>query len=126
MRCLIASGMLCLCVLPAFAAETKPDAVPATADHAPTDPGVLQPGKPVMHRAMTEVCDAVAQSAKLNNLPVPFFIRLLHQESGFRPDVVSHAGAQGVAQFMPETASRMKLENPFDPLQAIPASARLL
>jgi hypothetical protein len=40
--------------------------------------------------------------------------------------VVSHAGAQGVAQFMPEVAASMGLENPFDPLQAIPASARLL
>jgi len=82
--------------------------------------------KTVVFRPMSEVCDAVKQSAKSNNLPVSFFIRLLHQESGFRPDVVSHAGAQGVAQFMPETASRMGLQNPFDPLQAIPASARLL
>lgn len=82
--------------------------------------------KPVVYRPIAEVCDAVKQSAKSNNLPVTFLIRLLHQESGFRPDVVSHAGAQGVAQFMPETASRMGLENPFDPLQAIPASARLL
>jgi len=82
--------------------------------------------KPVVYRPIAEVCDAVKQSAKSNNLPVIFLIRLLHQESGFRPDVVSHAGAQGVAQFMPETASHMGLENPFDPLQAIPASARLL
>jgi hypothetical protein len=82
--------------------------------------------KTVVYRPIAEVCDAVKRSAKSNNLPVPFFIRLLHQESGFRPDVVSHAGAQGVAQFMPETASSMGLENPFDPLQAIPASARLL
>jgi Transglycosylase SLT domain len=33
---------------------------------------------------------------------------------------------QGNAQFMPETASRVGLENPFDPMQAIAASARLL
>jgi Transglycosylase SLT domain len=39
---------------------------------------------------------------------------------------VSSAGAQGIAQFMPETATSMGLENPFDPAQAIPASARLL
>jgi hypothetical protein len=40
--------------------------------------------------------------------------------------VVSSAGAQGIAQFMPETAADEGLDNPFDPLQAIPASARLL
>jgi membrane-bound lytic murein transglycosylase B len=40
--------------------------------------------------------------------------------------VVSRAGAQGIAQFMPETAATVGLDNPFDPLQAIAASARLL
>ena len=59
-------------------------------------------------------------------MPVPFFIRLIFQESGFRPDVVSPAGAEGIAQFMPETSADMGLDNPFDPLQAIRASARLL
>lgn len=82
--------------------------------------------KVVVHRPMSEVCDAVEQAAKSNNLPVAFFIRLLHQESGFKPGVVSSAGAQGVAQFMPEVAASMGVENPFDPLEAIPASARLL
>ncbi len=40
--------------------------------------------------------------------------------------MVSRAGAQGIAQFMPETAAIAGLDNPFDPLQAIAASARLL
>jgi len=84
------------------------------------------PPKPVVHRSRREVCDTLAVAAEANNLPAPFFIRLLLQESGFRPGVVSPVGAQGVAQFMPETAARMGLDNPFDPLQAIPASARLL
>jgi hypothetical protein len=57
---------------------------------------------------------------------VPFFIRLLDQESNFRPHAISTAGALGMAQFMPETAADRGLDNPFDPLQAIPASARLL
>jgi hypothetical protein len=39
---------------------------------------------------------------------------------------VSPAGAQGIAQFMPETAAEMGVDNPFDPLPAIRASARLL
>ncbi len=82
--------------------------------------------KPVVHRSREEVCDTLAKSAQSNDLPIPFFIRLLWQESGFKPGLVSRAGAQGVAQFMPETASSVGLDNPFDPLQAIPASARLL
>jgi hypothetical protein len=82
--------------------------------------------KPVVHRTREEVCGTLVEAAERNNLPVPFFISLLFQESRFQPEIVSNAGAQGVAQFMPETAASVGLENPFDPLQAIPASARLL
>jgi hypothetical protein len=59
-------------------------------------------------------------------LPAHFFIRLLYQESNFRLAAISSAGALGIAQFMPETATDRGLDNPFDALQAIPASARLL
>jgi hypothetical protein len=39
---------------------------------------------------------------------------------------VSPKGAQGVAQFMPRTAAARGLADPFDPEQAIPASAAFL
>ena len=80
----------------------------------------------VVARSRHEICTSVAESAHSNDLPLPFFIRLLFQESGFKPDVVSRAGAQGIAQFMPETAATVGLNNPFDPTQAIAASALLL
>ncbi len=35
-------------------------------------------------------------------------------ESSFRPDAVSHAGAQGLGQLMPFTAERFGVEDPFD------------
>jgi len=82
--------------------------------------------KPVVHRSVREVCDTLAEAAQRNDLPVPFFIRLLFQESRFKPGAVSRTGAQGIAQFMPKTADAVGLDNPFDPLEAIPASARLL
>ncbi|MDO8875915.1 MAG: lytic transglycosylase domain-containing protein [Pseudolabrys sp.] len=82
--------------------------------------------KPVVMRSTEEICDTLTKSAQINDLPAPFFIRLLFQESRFNPSVVSSAGAQGIAQFMPNTAIGMGLDNPFDPAQAIPASARLL
>lgn len=80
----------------------------------------------VVARSRHEICATVVESAHSNDLPLPFFIHLLFQESGFKPDVVSRAGAQGIAQFMPETAAIVGLNNPFDPIQAIAASARLL
>ena len=82
--------------------------------------------KPVIYRSREEICDALAQATRSNDLPAPFFIRLLYQESNFRLAAISSAGALGIAQFMPETAADRGLDNPFDALQAIPASARLL
>jgi hypothetical protein len=80
----------------------------------------------VVARSYREVCDTVKVAANSNGLPVPFFIHLLFQESRFDPGVISGAGAQGIAQFMPETAAAVGLDNPFDAIQAIRASARLL
>jgi hypothetical protein len=51
---------------------------------------------------------------------------LIWQESRFDPAAVSRAGAQGVAQFMPATANWRGLSNPFDPVEAIAQSAKLL
>ena len=50
----------------------------------------------------------------------------LQAESGFNPNAVSPAGAQGIAQFMPATARAVGLRDPFDPEQAIDAQARLM
>jgi hypothetical protein len=82
--------------------------------------------KPAIYRSREEICDALAEAAHSNDLPAHFFIRLLYQESSFRPSAISTAGALGIAQFMQETATDRGLDNPFDPVQAIPASARLL
>ena len=78
--------------------------------------------KPVVYRSREEICDALARATRSNDLPAHFFIRLLYQESNFRLAAISSAGALGIAQFMPETASDRGLDNPFDALQAIPAS----
>jgi Transglycosylase SLT domain len=72
------------------------------------------------------VCEALAAAAAANDLPVHFFTRLIWQESRFNPASVSPAGAQGIAQFMPETARLNQLDDPFNPHQAIPKSAQLL
>ncbi|MCJ2071029.1 lytic transglycosylase domain-containing protein [Methylobacterium sp. J-030] len=72
------------------------------------------------------LCRLIDDSAKARNLPVPFLTRLIWRESSFRVGVVSPAGAQGVAQFMPGTARERGLLDPFDPEQAIPHAAHLL
>ncbi len=44
--------------------------------------------------------------------PVATLVAQLHQESSCRADVTSHAGAQGLAQFMPGTATDMARLHP--------------
>jgi hypothetical protein len=72
------------------------------------------------------LCRLIESSARSRKLPIAFFTRLIFRESSFRTGVVSPAGAQGVAQFMRGTAQERGLADPFDPEQAIPASAHLL
>ena len=72
------------------------------------------------------ICRLIETGARRHNLPVHFFTRLIWAESSFRIGVVSSAGAQGIAQFMPGTARERGLADPFDPEQAIAASAHLL
>ena len=99
-----------------------PTATTTTAD-APAHVVAVVNEEPV---SADPICDAMKAAAEEHDLPIGFFARLLWQESRFRSKEVSSAGAQGIAQFMPQTAVELGLKNPFDPLQAIPASAKFL
>jgi hypothetical protein len=72
------------------------------------------------------ICRLIESSARANQLPIAFFTRVIWRESSFRAGAVSAAGAEGIAQFMPQTARERGLADPFDPEQAIPKAARLL
>ena len=107
-------------------------ASPASAAPAPTSvPSPLAlPGRREAQTApavpLDQICNALLTSAQDNDLPVAFFANLIWQESRLRDDAVSSKGALGIAQFMPKVAAEAGLADPFDPLQALPASARLL
>src|SRR5580704_8118203 len=73
-----------------------------------------------------DVCRALEQSAAENALPVEFFARVIWQESRFNAKAVSPKGAEGIAQFMPRTASWHGLADPFDPIEALRHSAAYL
>lgn len=76
-------------------------------------------------------CPIINSVALANALPVDFFMRVIWQESRFRPDAVgplTHTGEQalGIAQFMPGTAAERGLFEPFNPVVALPKSAEFL
>jgi len=104
--------------LPAFVDARAMDAASGTSSpDSPQGGSALSTG---------EFCDTLAAAANDNDIPPSFFARLIWQESQFKSDEVSHAGAQGVAQFMPDTAAEEGLDDPFDSRKALRASARLL
>jgi hypothetical protein len=81
--------------------------------------------------AREAVCLMIEAAARANDLPLEFFARVIWQESRFQSDAVgplTRRGqrAQGIAQFMPGTASERRLLDPFDPVQALPKSAEFL
>jgi len=51
---------------------------------------------------------------------------IIHAESAYRANAVSHAGAQGLMQLIPATASRFGVSDPFDPAQNIRGGVQYL
>lgn len=68
--------------------------------------------------------NVIAQASQKYGIPDSLLTAQINQESGFNPNAVSPAGAEGIAQFMPATAQSIGLKNPFDPTEAIPAMAK--
>lgn len=62
------------------------------------------------------------QAAARWQVPWPIFKAMIDYESGWNTGAVSPAGAMGIAQIMPGTASDWKV-NPWDPFQALDAAA---
>jgi soluble lytic murein transglycosylase-like protein len=51
---------------------------------------------------------------------------MAQQESGFDPNAVSRTGAMGIMQIMPQTATELGLEHPFDAYENIMAGANYI
>jgi soluble lytic murein transglycosylase-like protein len=73
-----------------------------------------------------DLCGVLERFAIASDIPPPFFARLIWRESLFRPEAMSPKGAQGIAQFMPGTARQRGLQNSFDVIDALEASAGYL
>ena len=73
-----------------------------------------------------DVCTAIEADAEASGLPPAYFARLIWQESHFDANAASWAGAQGIAQFMPETGRLQGLANAYNPAEALWRSAHYL
>ena len=68
----------------------------------------------------------IAKHATQNGLPPGLVRAVIRQESDGNPRDVSHAGARGLMQLMPEEIQQLGVTDPFDPEQNIAAGTRLL
>jgi soluble lytic murein transglycosylase-like protein len=68
----------------------------------------------------------VDQAAERNGLDPAVLHGLIQQESGFDSSATSSAGASGLTQLMPGTASSLGVANPTNPAESIEGGARYL
>lgn len=68
----------------------------------------------------------ISEAAQRWNVSGALLAAQLYAESNFNPFAQSGAGAQGIAQFMPDTARAYGIKDPFDPAQSIDAQAHLM
>jgi Transglycosylase SLT domain len=104
--------------------QVAPEAPPSQSA-APPDKAAERP-TPSSPPTANDICSTLEQAAAENELPVEFFARVIWQESRFNAQAVSNKGAEGIAQFMPQTAGFRGLANPFDPIEALHSSASYL
>lgn len=84
------------------------------------------PPSPTRRPAASAYDPIIEQAARLEKLPPQLLRAVIAVESGFDPHAVSHRGALGLMQLMPETARRYGVHDAFDPVANIHAGARYL
>src|SRR5580693_10452674 len=130
---------VCLSVLMSLAGEASAGDEAPSAPARVVHPSVEELARPELQKAedapdggtREAMCLMIESAARASDLPLEFFARVIWQESRFQSDAVgpvtrSGERAQGIAQFMPGTASERRLLDPFDPVQALPKSAEFL
>ncbi len=106
------------------AATTRTSPMPPGQPNAGRQPGV-DSGRSE-RRAGGEYEALIDQAAARNGVDPAVLHGLIQQESGFDPTATSSAGALGLTQLMPGTASSLGVANPLDPAESIEGGARYL
>ena len=102
----VLAGLCVWAALPAQAAPSAPIYAPAiiiTPARAPAPPAM--PALPAGAARWRGDLVRASHAAWGLDAPIPVFAAQVHQESEWRADAVSPAGAVGMAQFMPDTSS---------------------
>ncbi|HEY4997143.1 MAG TPA: lytic transglycosylase domain-containing protein, partial [Solirubrobacteraceae bacterium] len=108
----------------ATTSTTSPTAFASMLQAASASPSTTAAGGA---QASTSSYDPLIERAAQRNGVDPAILHgLIQQESGFDPSSKSSAGALGLTQLMPGTASSLGVANPLDPAESIEGGARYL
>lgn len=107
------------------ALDEPPAAVAFPAPQAPAAPApAREPAPPADSKAY--ILGLINEAAERHGVDRDLLRSLIEVESSLDPRSVSPKGAMGLAQLMPPTAAELGVTDPFDPVQAVDAAARLL
>lgn len=90
------------------------------------EPALAAAGSRLPLRPPPEIGRLATAIAAEYGLEPELVLAVIAVESAWRPDVVSHANAQGLMQLIPETAARFGVRDPFDPADNIRGGTRYL
>ena len=79
-----------------------------------------------MQKRIEKFKPLIVAKAKKYNLDPNLLAGLIKQESNFNPYAVSHCGAMGLGQLMPETARGLGVVDPFNASQNLEGAAKYL
>ena len=94
-----------------------PAPAPESTVDTPPRPGLGAPGTPPLTPA--EMHEMLARAGALHNIDTDLLASVVQAESAGNPRAVSRAGARGLMQLMPSTASTLGVQNSFAPEQNI-------
>ena len=93
---------------------------------------VVIPDRPILNRSVAKYIDndrfdsLILQHSYNHGVDPSLVKAVMKAESNFNPQAVSHKGAQGLMQLMPDTARLMSVGDPFDPDQNIRGGTKYL
>jgi len=95
--------------------ESAPEPAQATTPRGATAPRTTASPPSLAASPKVNLHDVVSSASNTHLIDPDLITSVIHAESNFNPHAISPKGAQGLMQLMPQTASKLGVNNTFDP-----------